>query len=234
MLTNFKTKLVDKKLLVDNVYYFTFDLIEPAELNFTAGQYMMLKVPKGTGYVSRMYSIASPPTLKNRVEFVIEIVPQGLGSTYLNSLPIGQEVDFMGPGGVFTEKYETKKNIFLVTGTGIAPVRSMLLGGIQNYELYWGMKTLENVYLFEELKKFNPKICLSRQENLDTIPDEDKKYFDFGHVDACFDKVHNNPPDEELKNYEFYLCGGRHVVESLRLGLLGRNVPRENIHFEKF
>lgn len=234
MLTSFKAKLVAKKLLVNKTYFFTFELVEPKEFSFIAGQYMMLKVPKGEGFLSRMYSIASPPTMKNAFELIVEIVPQGLGSTYLDNITIGQVLDFMGPGGVFLAKETPKKNVFLVTGTGIAPVRSMLLNGMTNYSVYWGMKTLKDIYLFEELKKFNVKICLSREENLDAINDEDKKYFDLGHVDKCFEKDIESLQAKNLGDYEFYLCGGRHIVESLRMELLEKNVPRENIHFEKF
>lgn len=234
MLTNFKAKLTDKTRLVNNVYFFSFALIEPGRLDFLPGQYMMLKVPKGTGYVSRLYSIASPPNMKNSFDLIIEIVPNGLGSTYIDNIQIGGEIDFMGPGGIFLVKDPDKKKIFLVTGTGIAPVRSMLLQGMQNYELFWGLRNYEDVYLFDELKKYNPKICFSREPNLDSIPAEDRQYFDLGHVDACFEKSHGNLSAEALNNLEFYLCGGRQVVESLRLKLLDKGIPRENIHFEKF
>ncbi|MFZ6035436.1 MAG: ferredoxin--NADP reductase [Patescibacteria group bacterium] len=234
MLTNFKAKLTDKTRLVNNVYFFSFTLIEPDRLDFLPGQYMMLKVPKGTGYVSRLYSIASPPNMKSSFDLIIEIVPNGLGSTYIDNVQIGGEIDFMGPGGIFLVKDPGKRKIFLVTGTGIAPVRSMLFQGMQNYELFWGLRNYEDIYLFGELKKYNPKICFSREPNLDSIPAEDRQYFDLGHVDACFEKSHGNLSAEALNGLEFYLCGGRQVVESLRLKLLDKGVPRENIHFEKF
>ena len=102
------------------------------------------------------------------------------------------------------------------------------------YQIFWGLKNYEDVYLFDELKKFIIKICLSREENLDMIPEEDKKYFDYGHVDSCFEKQFNNLTIEQLNKNEFYLCGGRNVVESLRQFLLVKSVPRENIFFEKF
>ncbi len=234
MLTTFRTKLTEKKLLVNNVYIYYFDLIEPQQLDFIAGQYLMLKVPKDTGFVSRLYSVASSPTLKNKLELVVEIIPNGLGSTYLDNLSIGQEVQFTGPGGVFVINNSERKKIFMVTGTGIAPVRSMLLSGMNNHELFWGLKTFSEVYLFDEIKKFNPTICLSREKSLDVIPDENKKYFDLGHVDSCFEKRFGAMSENELNDLEFYLCGGREVVESLRVGLLAKNVARENIHFEKF
>ena len=113
---------------------------------------------------------------------------------------------------------------------------------IQNWSLFWGLKDYRSVYLLEELKRwsnetlkqFSFKICLSRENNLDSIPEIDRKYFDIGHVDTIFDKQFSNLVIEQWRNLDFYLCGRREVVESLRLFLLGKNAPVENMHYEKF
>ena len=231
MLTTFKTTLSEKKQLVNNVYLFTFKLVSPGEIDFQAGQYLMLKVPKDGSFVSRLYSIASSPSIRDSFELIIEIIPGGLASTLLDHLQVGQEIEFQGPAGLFTAKDQARKKIFLITGTGIAPVRAMLKSGLNNFELFWGLKTFKDVYLFEEMKQFNPKICLSRETDLLTIGEEDRKYFDLGHVNDCFQKSSGL---ESNRDTEFYLCGSRINVESLRLYLLGKNVPQENIRFEKF
>lgn len=230
----YKAVLTEKKQLVNNVFLFTFKIPEGQQLDFMPGQYAMLRVPKGPGFLSRMYSIASNPNVKTSFELIVEIVPGGLGSTYLSNLAIGTEAEFMAPGGVFVVKNPEKKKIFLVTGTGIAPVRSMLMSGMNNYQIYWGMKTFENVYLLDELRQFGPKVCLSRVENLDMIPEVDRQYFALGHVDDCFEKDSGGLTKDKFIDLEFYLCGGRHVVESLHTKLLEKGIPRENIHFEKF
>jgi len=232
MLSTYKTSLVKKKQLTSNIYFFTFKPIDPPEINFIPGQYLILKVQGKP----RPYSIASSNLDKNKLEFIIELFPGGLASTYLDSLKIGNEVDFQGPIGQFTVKENNKQKIFLVTGTGIAPVRSILKNfkfQISNFKLFWGLKTYRDVYLFEDLKKYNLKICLSREENLDMISEFDRKFFNIGHVDSCFYKLVTNH-QSLITNYEFYLCGGRNVVESLQQSLLSKNVPSENIVFEKF
>jgi len=65
------------------------------------------------------------------------------------------------------------------------------------------------------------------------VPEEDKKYFFLGHIDSCFEKLFTNHYSLITVN-EFYLCGGRNIVESLKQFLLSKNVPKENIIFEKF
>jgi len=253
MLSTFKTILFKKSQLNSNTYLYHFNLLEPKEINFRAGQYLMLKVPSDKGPVSRLYSIASSNTIKNSFDLIIGIIPGGLASNYLFSLTENTEVIFQGPAGMFGLKENDREKIFLVTGTGIAPIRSILISNIkdqisklqsksQKYNLFWGLKNYSDVYMLDEFKQLNNeamkqfefKICLSQEQNLDMIPEEDKKYFELGHVDSCFGKQYNNITIEQLSNIELYLCGGRTVVDSLRQFLLTKNVPQENIYFEKF
>lgn len=228
MLTNFRTILSKKVQLTADVYLYHFNLLEPREINFKAGQYLMIKIPTDKGPVSRLYSIASSAAEKNNFELIIQIIPGGLASNYLSALKVQDKVVFQGPAGVFGLKENNGPKIFLTTGTGIAPVKSMLESyqlPVSSYQLFWGMKTYKDVYLFDKLKEFNPKICLSREQNLDIIPENDKKYFELGHVDSY---------SPLLTTADYYLCGGRQIVESLRQFLVAKNVPQENIYFEKF
>ena len=249
MLSTYKTLLTKKTQLNSNTYQYHFDLIDPKEIIFKPGQYVMLKVPSSNGPVSRLYSIASQNTVTDSFDLIIEIVPGGLASNYLFSLSEKTEVIFQGPAGMFGLKENEKEKIFLVTGTGIAPVRSILISNIkdqisklqiknQKFNLFWGLKKFEDVYLLNELKQWNNetmkqfefKICLSREQNLEMIPENDKKYFELGHVNFCFEKQFSS----DLNSFDFYLCGGRLIVESLKQFLLSKNVLLENIHFEKF
>ncbi|MEK7597068.1 MAG: FAD-binding oxidoreductase [Patescibacteria group bacterium] len=244
MLSTYRTNLVKKIQLNSNTYLYHFDLLEPKEIIFRPGQYVMLKVPSPKGPVSRLYSIASPDFEKNSFDLIIEIVPGGLASNYLFSLKENTEIIFQGPAGLFGLKENDRPKIFLVTGTGIAPARSMINSEfrIKNSEffLFWGMKNYKDAYLLDELKNyelrianFKFKICLSREKNLNMIPEIDKKYFELGHVDQCMEKqLMNNKL--RIADYDFYLCGGRLIVESLKQFLLSKNVLLENIIFEKF
>ncbi len=231
MLLTYKTILSRKSQLNSSTYLYHFYLLEPKEIVFKAGQYLMLKVPSDKGPVSRLYSIASPNTVKNGFELIIGIIPGGLASNYLFSLKENTEVVFQGPAGMFGLKENNRPKIFLVTGTGIAPARSMIVAkqpSNPKIQIFWGLKTYKDVYLLDELKQFSDiKICLSREQNLDMVPDINRKYFGLGHIDQCLEKL-------QITDYEFYLCGGRQIVESLRQSLLSKNIPAENIIFEKF
>jgi len=272
MLSVYQTSLIGKNQLTSDVYLFRFRLIEPKELNFKSGQYMILNVPKDDGgVVKRLYSIASPSWEKTSFELLVKIVPGGVASTYLKNLAPGDKVIFEGPAGVFCLKERAHNKVFLVTGTGIAPARSIIISNIKykktnttanentnhqlptlsankqifNYYLFWGLPYLKDVFLFDELKKlsqeqanFHFKICLSREESLDAVKVEDQQFFDRGHVDSVcrnfFQQYNNVTIEQFINNFEFYLCGNREVVESLKQYLLNLGVEQENIIFEKF
>jgi len=230
MLNQYKTRLILKNQLTENVLFLRFQLVEPKEIVFIPGQYLMLKIEDKP----RLYSIASSSFEKNIVEFIVEILPGGLASTYFTNLKDGQEVVFYGPAGQFQMKTANKKNIFLTTGTGLAPVLSMLKSTKDNSNnyLYWGVRYFQDIYLFKQLKKYQTKICLSREKHLLMIKNEERKYFDLGHIDEVMEKdFFNNQSFDDLR---FYLCGGREVVESLKQKLILKGILPENIIFEKF
>lgn len=258
MLENFTTKLKQKKKIAPDTWWFDFLLIKPRQINFTAGQYLVLKV-KGK---SRLYSIATPEYVKDRVGFLVKLIPDGLASTYLDSLKVGEKVSFQGPAGLFRLKNNERDKIFLVTGTGIAPIRSMILsqkskvptsprlrgaGKSQKSYLFWGMKKKEDLCFveeFEKLSKDHPNfkffICLSREKNLDRL---DPDYFRLGRVNPNLaDFLHSQSKlqvtgyklQDFINHFEYYLCGAPPVVDSLKKFLLDLGVKKENIYFEKF
>jgi len=149
-------------------------------------------------------------------------------------------VDIAGPAGLFALKKTPARKIFLVTGTGVAPVRSFLLSDPSqalNSVLYWGLKDLSEIFLFNELldlkrvsSTFFFQYCLSQQPSFDIIPADLLHYFRAGHIDTVWtaQTASINPLDE------YYICGSREVVESLRLLLLSRGVSKNNLFFEKY
>jgi NAD(P)H-flavin reductase len=256
MIHNFSTRLVKKKQLTTNIFLFHFQLIEPKTIDFKAGQYLMLKINDQW----RLYSICSPDFIKDSFELVVEIVERGLGSTYLNNLKTGSYVNFQGPAGVFTIKRDDRDKIFLATGTGIAPIRSMITSNFQfpiskqvsNFQspitkhfLFWGLRTRNDVCFFDEFKKFSGEnqnfkfqICLSREKDFVGL---DNHYFILGHInDGLLDFFNTRMSELRITNYEllngydYYICGGRDVVISMVEFLQKQGIRKENIFFEKF
>lgn len=241
MLQTYKTHLVSKQQLTNDVYVFTFVLDEPKEIIFTAGQYLIMLVPDlscSTGAVvqRRLYSIASSCQEKTRFDLMVKIIPDGVAGKYFSSMRINDEITFQGPAGLFTMRQTQRQIIYLVTGTCIAPIWSMLHGLTipSNHYLYWGLPHYKDLYFMDKLKKYekdNPnfhfKIYLSREQNLNMVPEKDKKYFQLGHVT-------DGIPLANLSSYDFYLCSKPEIVDSLKKLLEQKGAKKEQVFFEKF
>jgi Na+-transporting NADH:ubiquinone oxidoreductase subunit F len=249
MIKTFNTTLTFKQQLTQNTVLFRFSLPQGESLDFKAGQYMMLQIE---GKV-RLYSIFSPNYIKDSFELFVKIVPNGLATTYLNNLKVGDQATFKGPAGLFVLRENPKGKVFLATVTGLAPMRSMILSYLKksqnitppNFYLFWGMSSTQDICLFDELKEteaeyqnFKLNICLSKEENLGNIKKEECRYFVLGRMNTGFDefikKELKGNVNEFVNNFDYYLCGSREVVESMRQYLYDKGVSKESVFFEKF
>ncbi|HMU54469.1 MAG TPA: FAD-binding oxidoreductase [Nitrospira sp.] len=152
-------------------------LHEPSRLSFKAGQFISFEVPKvGLSQpVVRPYSIASPPSIDDRVVLVFNLVQGGPGSQYLYGLQAGDIVRFKGPAGSFYLREDPNRRMLCVaTGTGIAPLRSMIVSELERQNpqpvtLFWGLRYERDLYYRDELEalasrfpRFSFVTCLSR------------------------------------------------------------------------
>lgn len=145
--------------LTHDVRELHFRLLKPTVINFKAGQFISFDVtPRGAALaVIRPYSIASPPSESQSITIVLNRVPDGVGSTYLFSLKEGDTAVFQGPMGSFYQRDDSRDLLFVATGTGIAPIRSMVLDlTVRRYPgtltLYWGLRTERDLYYQVEWK----------------------------------------------------------------------------------
>jgi CDP-4-dehydro-6-deoxyglucose reductase len=131
--------------------------------NLLAGQYIDVI---GTGGTRRSYSIASLPAVDTPLELHIRAVKEGVMSDYwFNHAKVNDLVRIHGPlGSFFTRPLTGQHLIFLATGTGIAPVKSMLekLSTSTADEqplsitVYWGGRELQDLYA--DPCQWHPKI----------------------------------------------------------------------------
>lgn len=148
--------------LTHDVRELELTLRDPQEILFKAGQFISFEVPK-EGFpfpLTRPYSIASPPSSSRRITLVFNLVVGGPGSTYLYGLKEGDLTSFKGPAGSFFLRDDpTRHLLFVATGTGIAPLRSMLLTQFERHTgqpltLFWGLRYERDLYYQDELAEW--------------------------------------------------------------------------------
>jgi len=234
----FTARVADTQQLTEKYLHLYAELVEPHRLEFTAGQYIILSVP-GTDQLKN-YSIASSPAKDHAIELLVDIVPHGVGTTYIQGLKPGDLISFMAPAGMFTIAQPgtpigdaEKSLVFIASGSGITPIRSMILDQLQAHgdtrpmTLYWGLRHegdlcwLED---WEELEKsfanftFHP--VLSQAEAEWTLCR--------GRVTDCL-SIHPLPADGG-----YYICGNRIMIEDTEKLVQNKGILDQHIHHENF
>ena len=212
-----------------------FEVDAPA-FGFVPGQWLSLKQAKPDGEeITRAYSIASAPN-SNRFAFCLNRVQDGFMSNYLCDLPEGAEIRGQGPFGNFILRPPLRDTIFIATGTGIAPHRSMLAWLFadpsrhqnQQFWLIFGSRTQRDIYYhdeFTQLAAHHPNFhylpTLSRGSDswpgLRGYVQEHVRALAAGHTDR-----------------HAYICGLDHMVSANRELLKSLGWDRKSILYEKY
>ena len=226
--------------LSDQTSIFDLEIKDETAFDFVPGQFITFDLPihEKRNKRLRSYSIASPPNGTNQIELIIGKVPDGAASKFLfdkNQCNVGTELAYRGPLGVFTTPKDlTKNHIFVCTGTGVAPFRSMILDlvnkgtSFNSIDLVFGARTVNDILYKDEMEKlskevdnFNFHVCLSREEY--------KGYR--GYVHNVYQQLAANYQHE---NTEFMFCGWREMIDQARKELSELNYTRQQIHFELY
>ena len=231
--TTYETILDRVDVLSYNVRGFRLKFPPSAKLEFQPGQFIIVNVPKDGAVVKRAYSIASPPHEEGVIALCIQHVEKGAASTFFWGLKPGMPVSISGPHGRFTlTEPVTSEPVFMATGTGVAPFRSMIkhlfhCNVTQPIWLLFGCR-YEHSMLYEA--EF--RTMASLRKNLHYIPtiSRPKEWTgDSGHIQQTFQKYITT-----LENREIYVCGFLEIVKAVVKDLTDAGVPPKQIHYEEW
>jgi ferredoxin-NADP reductase len=124
---NFTARLTRSIALSELTKHLEFEVPGIPRFGFVAGQWLSFKTSKpDSEEIVRAYSIASAPENGNRFALCLNRVQDGFMSNFLCDMKEGDEIRCQGPFGDFILRPPMRDTIFIATGTGIAPFRSML------------------------------------------------------------------------------------------------------------
>lgn len=227
---NFKAEVLEKKRLTDKMTELTLKLTDPATIDFKAGQFVQLLVGEKE---KREYSIITGPKQNGSLSFCINIAPMGPGSKYVETLKVGDEVHFEGPLGMFYVKDFEKDQLFVATGSGVAPFKSIITDLIERgfkkqITLLFGIRNEKESFYFDYFEQL-----AKEHQNLKFIPclsDPSPAWQGFhGRVTNYLDQHF-----EEYKNSVVYICGGPPVIKDVRALLMTKGLPSKDIRLEVF
>lgn len=233
---NIKTQTVPAK--IDSIRFLSADVVEvvlrtpPATcLEFIAGQYVDVI---GSGGLRRSYSLANAPRNDGRLFLEIRRIEGGRFSEYwFEHAQINDLLRVEGPLGTFCLRPNPIKNlIFLATGTGIAPIKSILQGlsnipseeaqFTEKIQLYWGARNLQDLYWTPEF----PSLPLRYSPVLSQSPGWGGRT---GYVQ------HALLSDEiDLTGSAVYACGSEKMIRSAKNLLVKAGLDEKSFYSDAF
>jgi ferredoxin-NADP reductase len=231
----FSAKLVSSTPLSGLTKHLEFEMEVP-RFGFVAGQWLSFKHTKPDGEeITRAYSIASPPD-GNRIALCLNRVQDGYMSNFLCDLREGEELACQGPFGDFIPRPPMRETLFIATGTGIAPLRSMLrwlLADESRHQqkklwLVFGNRTEADIYYHQEFLKL-----ADEHENFQYRPTLSRGGADWaglrGYVQEHVPGIAAGRADMHA-----YICGLEKMVKANRDLLKGLGWDRKTIFYEKY
>lgn len=223
------------KLVVREIVRETDDacsiVLEPpdgADFSYRPGQFLTLRIPTPSGAVGRCYSLCSSPHVDPVLRIAVKRVRDGVGSNWINeSVSVGDEIECLVPGGVFTPKSFDDDLLLFAGGSGITPVLSILKSalavGSGRIVLVYANQHEKSVIFADQLR-----------ELADQHPDR-------LHVLHWLESVQGLPSRALLKafiapysSYTAFLCGPSPFMETVTHALRDCGVPPARIHIERF
>ncbi len=201
------------------------------DVGYAPGQIAPLVVDTGEKSFVKPYSIASRPGDPSAIEYCIKLVPDGRATPFLHDCESGYEAKLIGPTGGLTAKgVKSARLVFIATGTGIAPFRSIIShlhadGDDRQVELVAGSRFDTEVLFRDEWQQLE-----AEWDNFTYTPvvsrPGDNWEGSTGHVQDNL--------GADLEDTTFFLCGLPAMVTDTKEALRDAGVAKKNIKAETF
>jgi Na+-transporting NADH:ubiquinone oxidoreductase subunit F len=238
-LRQYECRVASIRDLTHDVKEVSLRLVDPPEITFKAGQFIQFKIPPYDGItqpVYRSYSIASSPAVKTEIEIEVKRVEGGASTTYIHRyLKTGDTATIMGPDGDLYLRNTERDIIFIAGGSGMAPIRSMLLemlvsGSRRHATFFLGVKTRKDLVLFDEMRQLETRLSNLRFIPVLSEPEPgDNWQGEKGLVTDAFNRLVKSGD-----NTEAYLCGNPPMINACLKALKSKGIPESQIYYDRF
>lgn len=206
--------------VANDVMRITVKLPEGDTLRYAAGQHVNVVLGPS---VRRCVSIANSPDQDGLVELHLKHYGGILSTHVFEKMKAGDLLRMEGPLGVFAIRRRTEKPIiFVASGTGFAPIKSMVERLIQEgsrrpVAFYWAGRRPADLYMDELARSWERRAGLRYVPVLAQPLPEDGWQGKTGFVQ---DVIAEDFPD--LSGHELYICGAPVLIDAARNVLQAR------------
>jgi CDP-4-dehydro-6-deoxyglucose reductase, E3 len=216
------------RLLSEDIMQATLRLPPTSNFVFLEGQFVDILGPNS---IRRSYSIASISSNKEII-LLIKRVKNGEFSNYwFVNAKSNDLLRIEGPKGTFFLRDRTKPLVFLATGTGIAPIVSILDGldsdpdfnQTESISLFWGNRVQRDFVWKPNFKKINVDFypIISRKD--------DDWMGEIGYVQDIALRVCDN-----TQKINVYACGASEMIDSAKVGFTKAGLNEKDFHSDAF
>jgi ferredoxin-NADP reductase len=229
--------LIRSNRLSEFTKHLEFEMESVPHFGFVPGQWLSLKHTRPDGEeITRAYSIASPPSENSHFALCLNRVQDGFMSNFLCDMKEGDEISCQGPFGDFILRPPMRDTVFIATGTGIAPFRSMLHWVLadparhQNKQLWliFGNRTESDIYYHEEFLQF-----AREHENFYYMPTLSRAGPGWQGLRG-YVQEHVPVIAQRRSDMHAYICGLDKMVKANRELLKSLGWDRKDIRYEKY
>jgi NAD(P)H-flavin reductase/hemoglobin-like flavoprotein len=202
-------------------------------LEFRAGQYVSIEVPRYQPRLWRTYSMASAPNEENALEFHVRAVGAGwVSSALVRRIQPGDLLRLAAPMGSMTlDRQSTRDIVCVAGGTGLAPIKA-IIDELTRYNrtrwvhVFYGARDRDDLYDMDELNKL-----AARYPWLTLVPAcSDDPGFS-GEQGNISEVVARYGPWNE---HDFFVSGSTQMVKSTLRTLAELQVPSLRIKYDAF
>jgi Na+-transporting NADH:ubiquinone oxidoreductase subunit F len=219
-------------------------LKDSQQIDFRAGQYAQFVVPpygKIKQETQRAYSIASPPSKKSELDFIVRLVPGGIATTYVFTvLKEGDTLDIIAPLGDFQLHGEHEDMLCIAGGSGMAPIQAMLFDmfekKINGRDIYYffGVASSKDMFYLKLFRDLEKKWPVFHFVPVIAAPDSGSGWKgETGLVTQPLEKYLNDKLPED-KPKQGYLCGSPGMIDACIKVLTTHGIAEDSIFYDKF
>ena len=220
-------KLVKIEEVTDTVRILSFEGEVP---QYKPGNFFLIRLAGEDGKnIFRPFSAATHPSEHN-LRFCVK--KNGAFTELLWKLHEGDVAEISGPYGIFMLDNNDDERVFIAGGTGITPLRSMIMQTLleeKRASLFHTSSTLAGIIYADEMRLFearNPNFKFFPAVTQQEMPPEWEGVRGRLTAENIAQKI------GALFGKTFYICGPKGMVESLAEGLVKAGVPKEKIKKE--
>jgi CDP-4-dehydro-6-deoxyglucose reductase len=222
------TRINSLELLSEDIMQVKLRLPPASNFVFLEGQFIDIIGPNS---IRRSYSIASISSNKEIILLIKRVKNGELSNYWFNEAKSNNLLRIEGPKGTFFLRDRAKPLVFLATGTGIAPIISILDGldsdpdfnQTESISLFWGNRVQQDFVWKPNFKKINVDFypIISRED--------DNWRGEIGYVQDVALRT-----SDRMQTTNVYACGASEMINSAKASFIKSGLIENDFYSDVF